>query len=186
MSKYKYKLGNGLAFSEEKDTKMCESFASKGYKLVKVTSFGFYKFEPSQPEEVSFAVDYTNKVLKNEELKEYIQIFESSGWSYVCSLETVHYFKAQKGTVPIYTDDSTKLHKLKMLRKISLQCLLIGIAFIAVGSALSIAIPLYFDFYHPIFGATIGFGIGLASCMLYGLIIHTTRIAKIQKRGSVS
>ena len=189
MGKYKYKFGNGLAFFEEKDIKMCEDFASNGYKFVSINSFGFYKFERSQPEEVSFAVDYTEKSLKNEELAEYIEIFESGGWNHVYSSEQYHYFKAKRGTVPIYTDDVTKLHKFKMLYKISIQCTIIGIAIMAVAAILSMVMPaysLYFNIYRQLLAGVFGIGLGLAGTMGIAIIINSRRIANLKKRSSLS
>jgi len=187
MGKYKYRLGSGLAFSEEKDIKMCETFASKGYKLVSVNSFGFYKFERSQPEEVSFAVDYIDKYLKNEELAEYIQIFESGGWNHVCSLGGLHYFKAERDTVSIYTDDITKLHKLEILYKSSVQSTLIGIVITVVCFVFPIILPLYPNFYQQILITTFrGGGVGFSITMGASIITTSRRIAKHKKRSSLS
>ena len=42
--------------------------------------------------------------MENNDLDEYLSIFESSDWKYICSYEGYHFFKASKGTKPIYTD----------------------------------------------------------------------------------
>ena len=46
MSKYKYRFGNGLAFSEGKDLKMMEDMTQKGFTPIGASAFGFYNYAP--------------------------------------------------------------------------------------------------------------------------------------------
>jgi len=187
----KYRREFGLALSEAQNIKRCEKFASKGYKLVSVNSFGFHKFERSQPEEVSFVVNYTNKPLKNEELAEYIQIFENSDWSYVCSHDgTCHYFKAEKGSTPIYTDDATKLHKFEVLHKDFVKYTIIGITIMALDFALPAITPLYYNPFLQILEIARpllrGSGFSTFIIMVASIFSNNRQIAAFKKNSSLS
>jgi len=116
---YLYKTSRGFAFTfgEEKDMKMCEKLAVEGYSLIEVTKMGDYKFERCKPEECVYSVDYTEKELGAEKLQEYIAIFESGGWKHVCGWGIVHWFRAPKGTTPIYTDNTSLALKYKRMRR---------------------------------------------------------------------
>ena len=137
MSRYKYKFGNGLAFDEDKDILMLEEMSAEGYTLVGINCSGYYKFEKAQPEDCIYSVDYTDLKPKGEEFNQYKEIFESSGWKYVCSYDTFHYFKAPKGTTSIYTDNATLILKHETMRRFSIHtvlgCILAAVVFFAVA-----------------------------------------------------
>ena len=130
-----YEMSNGLAFGEELDMKMCEEFAAKGYRLVGFTKKGYYKFERAEPEKCCFSVDYAGKKLNADELNEYITIFESGGWTYACGYYDIHWFRAPKGTTPIYTDNESLVLKYKVMRRSALR----DTAFVGFMLVISIA-----------------------------------------------
>ncbi|HDR8066584.1 TPA: DUF2812 domain-containing protein, partial [Bacillus cereus] len=66
---------------------------------------------------------------EENELEEYIEMFELAGWEYVCSsYYGVHLFKAKPGTKPIYTDKETKQEKIKILRQPVMSAVVISMA----------------------------------------------------------
>ncbi|MED1569651.1 DUF2812 domain-containing protein [Bacillus paramycoides] len=114
MGKTKYIMSNGIAFSEEKDLKKLRKYAAKGWIVKRFKRLG-YELEKSIAEDVIFSLDI--RELGENELEEYIEMFELAGWEYICSSYNMHLFKAKPGTKPIYTDKATKQEKIKNLRK---------------------------------------------------------------------
>ena len=104
MSKYKYRVGAGLAFSRTKDIDTFSSMAQKGYRPIHLNKLGVYKFEPCDPEKVMYAADYSGVDQKSPDFTEYCEVFKSSGWEFVYGKGGANFFKAPLGTVPLYTD----------------------------------------------------------------------------------
>ena len=104
MSNYTYRIGTGLAVSKTKDVELFEHMAQKGYKPVKLNIFGFYKFKKCEPEEVSYAADCVDIKQGTSEFEDYKQIFKEGGWEFVYGQCGCNFFKASKGTTPLYTD----------------------------------------------------------------------------------
>jgi len=178
MRKHKYRWGNGFAFGEEKDMKMLEKMAANGYALVDMNDFGIYRFERAQPEECSYSVDYFEAKTGSEEHGEYIEIFESGGWKHVCSAcGFYHWFKASKGTTPIYTDnDDLSLKHVKM-RRVVVKCILGGLLMAIVFFALAEIVP------RPVaivFSGIAGGATGLALTLAVGLILTHRRILRLK------
>ncbi|EJS62801.1 DUF2812 domain-containing protein [Bacillus cereus] len=114
MEKTKYIMSNGIAFSEEKDLKKLRKHAAKGWIVKRFKRMG-YELEKGVAEDVIFSLDI--RELGENELEEYIEMFELAGWEYICSSHNMHLFKAKPGTKPIYTDKETKQEKINNLRK---------------------------------------------------------------------
>ncbi|MFJ8355997.1 DUF2812 domain-containing protein [Bacillus paramycoides] len=100
-----------------------------------------YELEKGIAEDVIFSLDI--RELGENELEEYIEIFELSGWEYICSRYNMHLFKAKPGTKSIYTDKATKQEKIKNLRKpvkvtvaISTALLIVGYIVYSISSGL--------------------------------------------------
>ncbi|MCL2322060.1 MAG: DUF2812 domain-containing protein [Oscillospiraceae bacterium] len=176
----KYKFGYGYAFLEKKDIELFEKMALKGYMLVGANVFGFYKFIPSKPEEVSFSVDFTNINRKDDEFEYYIEIFKSSGWNYIFSANKIHFFKAPKGTTPIYTDKSSESVKyMNMVRTLILYTVISLIVFITFRIFTKITTIRVFKI---VFSAITGIGLGLAIAMVICIIINFVHALKLKKR----
>lgn len=181
--RYIWKLGNGLAFSENKDMKMLEQMQAEGYSLCCVNRAGFYKFELSQPEEASYSVDYLHAKPGSEEYAGYIEIFESAGWEHVCSSgDYMHWFKAPKGTTPIYTDNDSLLTKYQKMRKISVWCVVGG----GLASILFFALASLFFYPAPftpfiVFMTAGGAAGGFALAMSAGALLNHARISRLKK-----
>ncbi|MBW7475450.1 DUF2812 domain-containing protein [Paenibacillus oenotherae] len=108
----RYIASGGLAFTENRDMNKLSRLAAKGWLLESFASFGYY-VRRGEPQQLVYSVDY-NKV-EHDELRDYVELFEASGWTKVCSQERIHIFSAPAGTKPIYTDSDTKSEKYKSL-----------------------------------------------------------------------
>lgn len=112
MTKTKYVMSNGLAYSETKDMEMLRRRALQGW-VLKRFAFAGYRFESGGREDVVFSIDY--RALKADEEEEYMEMFQQAGWTLVCSEQTMHIFKAEKGTAPIYSDRDSSRDKIARL-----------------------------------------------------------------------
>lgn len=131
MGKTKYIMSNGIAFSEEKDLKKLRKYAAKGWIVKRFKRMG-YELEKGVAEDTIFSLDI--RPLAENELEEYIEMFELSGWEYVCSsYYGAHLFKAKPGTKPIYTDKETKQEKIKILRQPVMSAVVISMAMLIVS-----------------------------------------------------
>jgi len=172
-----YEIGNGLAFSEDKDMRMCEEMAANGY-MLEAVSWGFYKFERSMPAELSYSVDLSQIKKDTEDFDEYLAIFEKAGWSYVCSVSTLHWFRAPKGTTPIYTESNSLALKYERMKKLSLWCVISGIMVAVMFFGLSRLFP------YPVslmFLLAMGLGLGLALAMSVGVALNHRLIVRLKK-----
>ena len=114
MTKSKYIVSGGIAFSEKKDLKILKKYAAKGWIAKRYKGMG-YELEEGEPEIVDYSIDVRNLTPEDEE--EYFAMFEFAGWQHVCSNYNTHLFKAPVGTTPIYSDTTSKSEKLLRLRK---------------------------------------------------------------------
>lgn len=107
--KEKFVIVTALAFSDQQDTKRLSEFASKGLLLkdfrVPLLS---YRLFPQEKQELDFLIDYHQGVTQ-----EYMDSYSQNGWWHVFSHEDLHYFKANKATVPFYTDIEGKAQRYK-------------------------------------------------------------------------
>ena len=108
MSKTKYIMSGGLAFSEEKDMDRLRRYSIKGWH---VDSFKFmgYSLRKGESKDYIYSIDY--RTLASDEAKEYFEFFSSAGWSHVASEGDMHLFRANPGTKPIYSDQETTVEK---------------------------------------------------------------------------
>ncbi|WP_075312919.1 DUF2812 domain-containing protein [Bacillus wiedmannii] len=130
MGETKYITSNGIAFSEEKDLKKLRKYAAKGWIVKRFKRMG-YELEKGVAEDVIFSLDI--RELGENELEEYIGMFELAGWEYICSSYNMHLFKAKPGTKPIYTDKETKREKIKNVRKPVISTVAISTALLIVS-----------------------------------------------------
>lgn len=173
-----YEMGSGIAFFENKDMKMCEEMAASGYILTNVTMLGFYKFERALPQECSYSVDISDIRSDADEFSEYLEVFENSGWQYICSSGSIHWFRGPKGAAPIYTNSASLFLKYEKMRRLSLWCVISGILMAAAFFALSRIFP------YPVsmmFLFAMGIGVGLALAMSLGVILNHRLIMRIKK-----
>jgi len=156
-----YEIGRGLAFFEKQDLKMCENLAARGYMLTSVF-FGVYRFERALPAECDFFIDLAEIKAVDEGFSEYIGRFEQAGWHYLCSNSTLHFFRAPKGSVPIFTDSPSLARKYVKVRSLSIWGIIAGL-FTALGALFMVQIfpPQLSVMFYLLMG--IGFGISLTT-----------------------
>lgn len=113
MKNTKYVISGGLAFTEKADMKKLSKYARKGWLLESFAPFG-YRLRRSESQNFVYSVDFQMNVDE-----EYYLIFESAGWTYVCSAgDGFHIFRAAAGTAPIYTDTGTLIDKYEREKKV--------------------------------------------------------------------
>ncbi|MDP4087942.1 MAG: DUF2812 domain-containing protein [Bacillota bacterium] len=122
-SEVKYIMNNGLAFDEERTMKRLRNMAEEGWILSDMSMFR-YKLVKGEPQKLIYSMDY--KELKKDG-EEYFEYFKAGGWEHMCSYGPFHFFAAEPGTVPIYTDRESHLEKYKSPNKTYLRALIICI-----------------------------------------------------------
>lgn len=109
MSRTKYLMSGGLAFSEQKDMDKLREFSSEGWHVRKFSFLG-YTLEKGESADYVYSIDY--RTLDND-AEEYFELFKDAGWSLVDSSGDIHLFRAATDTKPIYTDRHTTIEKYK-------------------------------------------------------------------------
>lgn len=178
MSKYKYRAGIGLSFSENKDVRTMEDMARKGYRPIGLNLLGFYKFEKDDPEDVSYSADYSTITSCSDDFEDYKEIFKSAGWEHVLCVGTCHWFKAPKGTVPIYTDKRNEAEKhVNIFRQFCKELIaFITIALFFLILSQTITIP----FLKVLLSALFGGCTGVAVVMVIGVILSWNKAQKMK------
>ncbi|RAS91778.1 hypothetical protein A3863_04675 [Priestia endophytica] len=108
MSKTKYIMSEGLAFSEDKDMEKLRRFSLKGWHVSDFKFMG-YTLKKGKCSDYIYSVDYRS--LEEAEEDEYFDFFSSSGWSHIASEGSMHLFRAKPNTKPIYSDCDTSVEK---------------------------------------------------------------------------
>lgn len=109
MSKTKYMMSGGLAFSEQRDMEKLRKLSSEGWHVRKFSFLG-YTLEQGESADYIYSIDY--RTLDNDS-EEYLELFKDAGWSLVDSSGDIHLFRATSDTKPIYTDRHTTIEKYK-------------------------------------------------------------------------
>lgn len=138
----------GYAFDEKRALEKFKKLSKEGWTLKKANIFS-YELVKGEKKEQIYSMDYRNFSKNKEGLDEYIEIFKAGGWEYVCSNQNMfHFFKANVGTKPIYTNKKEDAEKYrdtykstKIIAVVSLICLLLSIIFISKTKSIS-TIPL--------------------------------------------
>jgi len=171
-----YEIGRGLAFFEKQDLQMCENLAAHGYMLTNVF-FGLYRFERAIPVECDFFIDLAEVRAVDEGFPEYISRFEQAGWHYLCSNSTLHFFRAPKGSVPIFTDSPSLSRRYVKVRSLSIWCIIAGL-FTTFGALFMLQI--FPPTLGMLFYLLIGIGVGITLTMSVGAIFNHRLIIRLQ------
>ena len=99
----KYVPSGGLFLAENEDMNKLSELAKEGWILESFEKLS-YKLRKGEPEDIEYSIDYNED---KDDWAEYISLFENSEWNYICSYDAYHFFKAPKGTKPIYSDKET-------------------------------------------------------------------------------
>lgn len=107
----KYKCSWGFAIAPKKDMKMLEKMSRKGWHLEGMSGT-MYRLE--QGECHDYIYDYN---MEKEIDNGMLSLYESSGWKLIYSQSGFQIFRAEKGTVPLFTDSESKVEVLERQRK---------------------------------------------------------------------
>ena len=115
MAKQKTKFGWFTIPEWEKEERWLREQHKNGWKLIKATPPGFYKFEQCEPEDVIYQLDYNQEGLDN--IGEYIQMFRDCGWEYVTTMVGYAYFRKPATEMVedegIFCDDESKMEMIE-------------------------------------------------------------------------
>lgn len=88
-----------------------------GWKLKKITAFGFYHFEACTPEDVVYRLDFRTK---GTDWDSYFQLFSDYGWEYFSAFQEWNYFRkpanATEENPEIFSDNASKR---ELIRRVS-------------------------------------------------------------------
>ena len=119
MAKQKTKFGWFTIPEWEKEEKWLREQHKNGWKLIKATPPGFYKFEQCEPEDVIYQLDYNQEGMNH--ISEYIQMFRDCGWEYVTDMMGYAYFRKPASEMVenegIFCDDESKIEMIERAYK---------------------------------------------------------------------
>ena len=111
MAKYKYRMGNGLAISPEKDMRMFAEMSAKGWHLEENNGI-LFRFAQGEPHRYIYALNM------DEDTDETMyETYAQCGWTPVIKEKGMHIFRAEEGTPPIFSDTASKLEILEKERR---------------------------------------------------------------------
>lgn len=119
MAKQKTKFGWFTIPEWEKEEKWLREQHKNGWKLIKATPPGIYKFEQCEPEDVIYQLDYNQEGMNH--ISEYIQMFRDCGWEYVTDMMEYAYFRKPANQMVedegIFCDDESKIEMIERVYK---------------------------------------------------------------------
>lgn len=119
MAKQKTKFGWFTIPEWEKEENWLREQHKNGWKLIKATPLGLYRFEQCEPEDVIYQLDYNQEGM--DHLSEYIQMFRDCGWEYVTDMMGYAYFRKPANEMVedegIFCDDESKIEMIERVYK---------------------------------------------------------------------
>ena len=178
MSNYKYYFGNGHMFGDKKDAEILEKRAAKGYMAVGINKLGAFRLEKTTPQEVAFSADFRTIEVNSPDFADYCAYFERAGWTYAFSnANFAHFFKAPKGTPPIYSNKQDEKTKYKAILSLIVPDFIMLIVFSVVSGLLFYFLRAQEPFNY-IFLIITGWFAGLSLMFLIGCLINVYRSRK--------
>lgn len=114
--KYLYSLG--VSYYAEKEMQRLEKQASKGWQFVKMNRLGFLIFKKAPAQNKKFAVDFYTGEQSTEEIEDYLEMYQASGWSYLSNYKKrYYYFMADPKTPTIFSDKVSYMERLNLEQK---------------------------------------------------------------------
>ncbi len=161
--KQKYLYSLGVSFYAEKEMLRLSKQARKGWHFVKMNQLGFLVFEKAPIQDKQFAIDFYTGNQTQEEIDEYLEMYEASGWTYLSNYHKRYfYFMADSGTPNIFSDKASYAERLeleqKWLFKNSFKTTILGVIILALITILLSYQLVEKNFFSGLF---IGTGIGL-------------------------
>jgi len=105
-----------FAWQEKKEEKWLREMSKKGWHLDN-TSFLNYIFRKGELKDMRYRLDF--KIIRNENIDDYITLFEDAGWEYISRLGWWYYFRteAKKGKgQELYSDNASRIRMYNSLR----------------------------------------------------------------------
>lgn len=108
----KYIYSKGLAFYAELESQRLEKELANGWLIESINFFGWYKLIQVEKEEARIMIDFYPD--KKDELEDYLELYQASGWSKVTSYRNRYFiFKAPINTESVYTDEESLATRIK-------------------------------------------------------------------------
>ncbi len=105
-----------FAWQEKKEESWLREMSKKGWHLDN-TGFLNYVFRKGEPEDTIYRLDF--KVIRSQNVDDYITLFEDTGWEYISRMGPWYYFrtKAREGqNLELYSDNASKIRMYNSLR----------------------------------------------------------------------
>lgn len=112
----------GVAVSGESDMARLKRESARGWHLAGMSPLGFYRLERGEPQACDYCV-----VLGPRPDAEALELYREGGWDPVVVEGSYHILRADEGTVPVFTDEGSRLEALSERRRryglLALGCL---------------------------------------------------------------
>lgn len=113
MRKRRYLLSLGISFYPEKEVLRIEAMRRKGWRFVKMNQLGLMVFEPCQPAEKKYAIDFLAE--DPQEAADFLELYQAAGWQCVYVFgKHYYYFEADPETLALFSDAATYQEKIKL------------------------------------------------------------------------
>lgn len=124
---------------QKKEEEYLRKMHNKGWKLVRISGLGMYRFEKCEPEDVVYQLDFDPQ--SNENKSEYIKMFSDCGWEYILDFVGYSYFRKpsseMNGEESIFSDAESKTAMLQRVIKTKLLPLMLVFLFILMPQFIS-------------------------------------------------
>lgn len=134
----KYKICGGLAMMPEHDMKLLKNMSKKGWHLVGMNGI-LYRFEEGKSYDYDYALNF-----EMEFDKDMLSIYEASGWNPVVVRTGYQIFRANAGTIPIFSDYDSEEEVLQRNQKMCGKWASIFVILLVIWSIITNVIDLGF------------------------------------------
>ena len=106
-------------FEYEKEQEYLRAMHKNGWKFLKVSGLGIYRFEKCEPQDVVYQLDYNKDGLEHRD--EYIKMFADCGWEHLQDYAGYSYFRKaaedMQGVEEIFCDKESRLMMMNRVLK---------------------------------------------------------------------
>ncbi len=105
-----------FAWQAEKEENWLNEMSKKGWHLDN-TGFITYTFRKGESEDIIYRLDF--KIIRNENIDDYITLFEDAGWEYISKMGPWYYFRTEAKkdkNQELYSDNTSKIRMYNSLR----------------------------------------------------------------------
>jgi len=120
------------AWQEDQEAEWLQRMALDGWSLKSIRGVR-YTFERTAAKRMLYRLDF--KVVPNEELAEYLQLYQDAGWEYVTRFGNWFYFRRPADTTAqteLYTDNASRLARYRSQLRVMI---LAGLPLLLLGGA---------------------------------------------------